>query len=224
MPFYLSASLPQSSRMQIGCDRAIVKPIRQAERNGSAKINGRIGWISVIEICDIWDCMSHCLHLCPLRTCRNTWYKSPYHKMTARNKPEIRYTVQCRFTYPQMLERWSALTDYFTFQTKSFWSLCVHTFVQMHMHNLGHAHIFTAVWRYARVRGFKIQFPVTFTCCLLQSYTAVPPFSAPRCTEAESRMEQNCVWWQWHPSHAMNNQWTPSGAYNRGAQLQSFWL
>lgn len=48
-----------------------------------------------------------------------------------------------------------------------------------------------------------------------------PPISAPRCTEAQSRMEQSCVRWQWHPSHAMNNQWTPSGAYNRGAQLQS---
>lgn len=47
------------------------------------------------------------------------------------------------------------------------------------------------------------------------------PSSAPRCTEAESRMEQSYVQWQWHPSHAMNNQWTPSGAYNRGAQHQS---
>lgn len=57
----------------------------------------------------------------------------------------------------------------------------------------------------------------------MQPYTALPaPISALRCTEAESRMEQSRVRWQWHPSHAMNNQWTPSGAYNRGAQLQSF--
>lgn len=63
----------------------------------------------------------------------------------------------------------------------------------------------------------------TSTCCLMQPYTALPaPISALRCTEAESRMEQSRVRWQWHPSHAMNNQWTPSGAYNRGAQLQSF--
>lgn len=68
----------------------------------------------------------------------------------------------------------------------------------------------------------QFQNPATFTYCLSQSYTAHPtPNSAPRCTEAESRMEQSCARWQWHPSHAMNNQWTPSGAYNRGAQLQS---
>ncbi len=70
--------------------------------------------------------------------------------------------------------------------------------------------------------------PATSPHCLTQAYTALPTLvSAPRCTEAESRMEQSRVRWQWHPSHAMNNQWTPSGAYNRGAQLQSFtpgWL
>lgn len=68
------------------------------------------------------------------------------------------------------------------------------------------------------------QNPAASTHCLTQSYTATPtPYiSAPRCTEAESRMEQSRVRWQWHPSHAMNNQWTPSGAYNRGALLQSF--
>lgn len=58
-------------------------------------------------------------------------------------------------------------------------------------------------------------------------YDSPTPLFAPRCTEAKHRMEQSCVWWQWHPSHAMNNQWTPSGAYNRGAQHQSFtprWL
>ena len=70
--------------------------------------------------------------------------------------------------------------------------------------------------------------PVTATRCLMQPYTTLPtPIPAPRCTEAESRMEQSRVRWQWHSSHAMNNQWTPSGAYNRGAQLQSFtagWL
>lgn len=54
-----------------------------------------------------------------------------------------------------------------------------------------------------------------------------PPPSLPPGALRQSRMEQSRVRWQWHPSHAMNNQWTPSGAYNRGAQLQSFtpgWL
>lgn len=55
-------------------------------------------------------------------------------------------------------------------------------------------------------------------------YTTLSPptISAPRWTQGECRMKQGCVRWQWHPSHAMNNQWTPSGAYDRGAELQSF--
>lgn len=90
------------------------------------------------------------------------------------------------------------------------------------MHKLGHPHALM----HARVRAFRqCGFPnrATSTHCLMRPYTALPtPIPAPRCTEAESRMEQSRVRWQWHPSHAMNNQWTPSGAYNRGAQLQSF--
>lgn len=55
-------------------------------------------------------------------------------------------------------------------------------------------------------------------------YTTLSPptISAPRWTQGECRMKQGCVRWQWHPSHTMNNQWTPSGAYDRGAELQSF--
>lgn len=103
MPFYLSTSLPQSSRMQIGCDRAIVKPIRQGERNGSAKINGRIGWISVIEMCDIWDCVSHCLHLRLLRISKNTWHKSPYHKMTVQ---EISLKLDTQYSAGLRIYKW----------------------------------------------------------------------------------------------------------------------
>lgn len=59
---------------------------------------------------------------------------------------------------------------------------------------------------------------------LMQPCTALPsPIPAPGCTEAESSVEPSRVWWQWHPSHAMNNQWTPSGAYNGGAPLQSLY-
>lgn len=72
-----------------------------------------------------------------------------------------------------------------------------------------------------RHTAMQFQNPATFTYSLSKSYIAPPPSLPPRCTEAQSRMEQGCVRWQWHPSHAMNNQWTPSGAYNRGAQLQS---
>lgn len=87
--------------------------------------------------------------------------------------------------------------------------------VQMHMHKLEHPHLCAAF------RDTMIQFENP--CNIhIQPHAALPtPISAPRCTEAESRMEQSRVRWQWHPSHAMNNQWTPSGAYNRGAQLQS---
>ena len=95
------------------------------------------------------------------------------------------------------------------------------------MHKLGRPHVLTSVYVCvcvcvrAAMHSPNLR---TSTYCLTQPYRAAlpSPISAPRCTEAESRMEQSRVRWQWHPSHAMNNQWTPSGAYNRGAQLQSF--
>lgn len=97
------------------------------------------------------------------------------------------------------------------------------------MHELEHSHTYACMCVAFRDTDAVSKLnPTTSTHCLMQPYTDLPtPISAPRCTEAESRMEQSRVRWQWHPSHAMNNQWTPSGAYNRGAQLQSFtpgWL
>lgn len=54
--FHLPASALQSSAMQIGSDRAIVKAIRQrkgVEQLGQDQWGGESGWISALELCDV---------------------------------------------------------------------------------------------------------------------------------------------------------------------------
>ncbi len=102
----------------------------------------------------------------------------------------------------------------FTFQTKSHWSLHIHlckcTCINWDIH------LYSCVCR-AQTKSHIIHILLNVAL-----YSAPHPHLCPQVHWGREQNGAKPVRWQWHPSHAMNNQWTPSGAYNRGAQLQSF--